>query len=77
MNLVITAIETVCATVWFVLTLPFRLVYGLLALLGRAAGVVIGLTLMVVGAALCAGPFLIVGAPLFLIGLLLTLRCLG
>lgn len=77
MNLVITLIEAVFATIWFVLTLPFRLVFGLLSLIGRAAGVVVGLAFMVLGAALCAGPFLIIGAPLFLIGLFLTLRCLG
>jgi len=77
MNPVIALIDAVFSTIWFILTLPFRLVRGVLALIGRAAGVVVGLTFMVLGAALCAGPFLIVGAPLFLVGLLLTLRCLG
>lgn len=77
MELIITLIEAVFAAIWFVVALPFRLVFGLLSLLGRAAGVVVGLTFMVLGAALCAGPFVILGAPLFLIGLLLTLRCLG
>jgi hypothetical protein len=32
---------------------------------------------MVVGMALWAGPLFILGIPLFIIGLLLTLRCLG
>lgn len=77
MNPVVALIDAIFSTIWFILTLPFRLVRGLLSLIGRAAGVVIGLTFMIVGAALCAGPFLILGVPLFLVGLLLTLRCLG
>jgi hypothetical protein len=32
---------------------------------------------MVVGMAFWAGPLFILGIPLFIIGLLLTLRCLG
>jgi hypothetical protein len=61
---------------WFVVALPFRLVYWIIALLGRLTGVVLGFVLMVVGMALLAGPFFIVGVPLFVIGLVLTLRCL-
>ena len=63
--------------VWFLVTLPFRLVMGTISLLGRLTGILVGFTLMVVGMALCAGPFFLIGVPLFLIGLLLTLRCLG
>jgi len=62
---------------WWILTLPFRLVFGVLSLAGRMAGVAAGFSLMVVGMALGAGPFYLIGVPLFLIGLLLTLRCLG
>jgi hypothetical protein len=64
------------SAVWFVVALPFRLVFWVIAWLGRLTGVVIGFLLMVVGMALWAGPFFIVGIPLFIIGLVLTLRCL-
>ena len=62
--------------VWFVIALPFRLVFWVFAWLGRLMGIVFGFLLMVVGMALWAGPFFIIGIPLFLIGLVLTLRCL-
>jgi hypothetical protein len=63
--------------VWWILTLPFRILLGLFRLLGRLSGVLLGFTLMVIGMALFAGPLFIVGVPMFIIGLLLTLRCLG
>ena len=63
--------------VWWILTLPFRLVFGVVSLAGRVTGVAAGFALMVVGMALGAGPLYLIGVPLFLIGLLLTLRCLG
>ena len=53
------------------------MVFGAISLLGRATGVAVGFALMVVGMALGAGPFFLIGIPLFLVGLLLTLRCLG
>jgi hypothetical protein len=61
---------------WFTISLPFRLVFRLTALLGRLVGVILGFLLMVVGMALSASPLFIVGIPLFVIGLVLTLRCL-
>jgi hypothetical protein len=61
---------------WFVVALPFRLVFWTIAWLGRLTGVVLGFVLMVVGMALLAGPLFILGIPLFVIGLVLTLRCL-
>jgi hypothetical protein len=67
----------VLAVVWFLITLPFRLVIGIISLLGRLTGIILGFALMVVGMALWAGPFFIIGIPLFIIGLVLTLRCLG
>ena len=63
--------------IWSVVTLPFRLVLGVVELLGRLTGVLVGFVLMVVGAALSASAFFILGVPVFLVGLLLTLRCLG
>jgi hypothetical protein len=61
---------------WFVVTLPFRLIFWLIAWLGRLTAVLLGFALMVVGMALWAGPLFFVGIPLFLVGLVLTLRCL-
>jgi len=61
---------------WFTISLPFRLGFWLIALLGRLAGVILGFLLMVVGMALWAGPLFIIGIPLFVVGLVLTLRCL-
>jgi hypothetical protein len=61
---------------WFVLALPFRLVFWAIAWLGRLTAFLLGFALMVVGIALWAGPFYFIGIPLFLVGLVLTLRCL-
>ncbi|MHB1562201.1 MAG: hypothetical protein ACYC61_32540 [Isosphaeraceae bacterium] len=61
---------------WFLVTLPFRLVFWTLALLGRITGIAIGFSLMVVGMFFLAGPFFLIGIPLFLVGIVLTLRCL-
>lgn len=74
---ILSAIGLLFRGAWWAVTLPFRLVFGTFALLGRLTGVAVGFTLMVVGMALGAGPFYLIGVPLFLIGLLLTLRCLG
>ena len=76
-NPLITLISATFSLIWFLATLPFRLVFGAISLLGRMTGVVVGFTLMAVGMAFCAGPFFLIGVPMFLIGLLLTLRCLG
>ena len=72
-----TLIVGVFSAFWFLITLPFRLVFGAISLLGRLVGIGIGFTLMVIGMALLAGPFFVVGFPLFLVGLFLTLRSLG
>lgn len=61
---------------WLAISLPFRLIFRLLALLGRLTGIILGFLLMVVGMALWASPLFIVGIPLFVVGLVLTLRCL-
>jgi hypothetical protein len=67
----------VVAAIWYLITLPFRLLIGIFGILGRLTGIILGFSLMVVGLALWAGPLFILGIPLFIIGLLLTLRCLG
>lgn len=62
--------------VWFLLALPFRLVFRLIAWLGRIIALLLGFSFMVVGMALWAGPFFWIGVPLFVTGLVLTLHCL-
>ena len=63
--------------IWTIVTLPIRLVVGILDFLSRATGLVLGFALMVLGVAVGAGPSLALGVPIFVIGLLLTLRSLG
>jgi hypothetical protein len=63
--------------IWNILTLPIRIVVWVLDFLSRATGLILGFALMVLGVAIGAGPSLILGVPVFVIGLLLTLRCLG
>ncbi len=70
------AVLALLAAVWFIVTLPFRLVFRLMALLGRLAGIALGFVLMVAGMFFLASPFFLIGIPLFIIGLVLTLRCL-
>ena len=67
---------TLVAALWFTMTLPFRLIFWVIAWMGRLTAVVLGFSLMVVGIALWAGPLFFIGIPLFLVGLVLTLRCL-
>jgi len=64
-------------TIWTILTLPIRIIVWVLDFLSRATGLTIGFALMVLGVAVGAGPSLILGVPIFVIGLILTLRCLG
>jgi hypothetical protein len=70
-------VVSLLAAAWFLVALPFRLVFGTIAWLGRLTGVALGFVLMVLGMFFLAGPLFIIGIPLFIIGLVLTLRCLG
>ena len=70
------ALLALLSVLWFLATLPFRLIYLIIAWMGRLTALVLGFSLMVVGMALWAGPFFFIGIPLFLVGLVLTLRCL-
>jgi hypothetical protein len=63
--------------IWSILTLPIRLLGWTVDFLSRLTGLGIGFALMVVGVALGAGPSMALGIPVFVIGLLLTLRSLG
>jgi len=57
--------------------LPFRLLGRAIDWMGRLASVLLGFLLMVGGAALTAGSYPILGLPIALFGLILTLRALG
>jgi hypothetical protein len=70
-------INDMLGTLWLVITLPFRLIAWVVELLGRATGLALGFILMVIGIALCSGALVILGVPVFIVGLLLTLRSLG
>jgi hypothetical protein len=70
------AVFSLLAAALWLATLPFRLVFWVIAWVGRLAGITIGFAMMVAGMFFLAGPFFLVGIPLFLIGLVLTLRCL-
>ncbi len=63
--------------IWTILTLPIRIIVWVLDFLSRATGLTVGFALMVLGVAVGAGPSMILGVPIFLVGLLLTLRSLG
>jgi hypothetical protein len=61
---------------WWVVLLPFRLLFRVVELLGRATALILGFVLMVVGVALSAGSAAVFGIPTFVVGLLVTLRSL-
>ena len=67
---------TVFGTLWSVVLFPFRLLIGAVELFGRLVALVLGFILMVLGVAVCAGPLIIVGIPLFVVGLIITMRAL-
>ena len=70
-------IGNMLGTVWAIVTFPFRLLAWVVDLLGRLTGGLLGFALMVLGVALGAGPLFMIGIPIFIVGLILTLRCLG
>jgi hypothetical protein len=63
-------------TIWWVVTLPFRLAFGVVEWLGRLTALALGFALMVLGVALWAVPLFALGIPVFVVGLLITLRSL-
>ena len=67
---------TVFGSIWWVVTLPIRLLVGAIELLGRLTALGLGFALMVVGVALWAGSAAIFGVPTFVVGVLLTVRSL-
>ena len=64
------------AALWFVVTLPFRLVFWIDRLAGTVDRGGAGVFAHGGGHGLWAGPLFFIGIPLFLVGLVLTLRCL-
>jgi hypothetical protein len=62
--------------IWAIVTLPFRLVFGVFGLVGRLMILSIGFSLMVLGAAMSAGPLAMLGIPVFIFGLILSMRSL-
>lgn len=63
--------------IWSLVAFPFRLLALAVEFLGRFAALALGFTLMVAGGAISAGSLYVIGLPIFLLGLLLTLRALG
>ena len=63
--------------IWAILTFPFRLIGWVVGICGRVVGLTIGFALMVLGVAICANSWLVAGIPVFVIGLLLTIKALG
>jgi hypothetical protein len=63
-------------TIWWVVLLPFRLLFRLVEWLGRLTALALGFALMVLGVALWAVPLFIIGIPVFIVGLLITVRSL-
>jgi hypothetical protein len=71
------SLNVMLGVLWSILTLPFRVIAWVVEFCGRLVGLGMGFLLMVLGVALGAGPFFIIGIPIFVIGLILTLRSLG
>jgi hypothetical protein len=62
---------------WAIVTFPFRLVGWAVALVGRGVGLALGFALMAVGVAFWAATWLPLGIPLFIVGLLITVKAIG
>lgn len=59
---------------WWIITLPIRLLAWIVVQLGRLATMILGFILMVAGVAFSAGGIQILGIPLFVVGLILTVK---
>ena len=68
---------TMLRAIWWAVALPFRLIFKVVELFGRLSAFILGFALMVVGVAFWAGPLFLIGIPLFVVGLVVTLRALG
>jgi hypothetical protein len=61
---------------WYAFTWPFRLLFWTVAWIGRLSASGLGYCLMVIGIAVWTGPFVCLGALMFLVGLIMMLKCL-
>ena len=67
----------VLGAIWSVVMLPFHVLFWLVEWLGRLTALILGFLTMGVGVALgAAGPLAVIGIPLFVIGLIVTIRSL-
>lgn len=61
---------------WFVMTLPFRLVFGVISTIGRMLGILLGFGLLALGGAMWAAQLPHFAMPVLIVGGLLTLKSL-
>ena len=61
---------------WYAFTWPFRRLFRTVARIGRLSLTVLGYCLMVIGIAVGTGSFVWPGILVFLLGLIMTLKCL-
>ena len=61
---------------WFVMTLPFRLVFGVIGAVGRMIGMALGILVLATGGAMWAAELPHFAVPVLLIGGILTLKSL-
>ena len=64
-------------TLWTILTLPIRIIVWVVDFLARGTGLAVGFALMVLGVVVGAGPLWFLGVPIFIVGLIVTLKSLG
>ena len=62
--------------VWFVMTLPFRLVFGVISAVGRMVGMMLGMVILATGGAMWAAQLPHFAVPVLIAGGLLTLKSL-
>jgi hypothetical protein len=59
---------------WFVMTLPFRIVFGVIGAIGRMLGMLAGVGLLALGGAMWAAQLPHFAMPVLVVGGLLTLK---
>ena len=61
---------------WFVMTLPVRIVFGVIGTIGRMLGILVGVSLLAAGGAMWAAQLPHFAMPVLALGGLLTLKSL-
>ena len=59
---------------WFVVTLPFRMVFGVIGAVGRMIGLALGFILLATGAAMWAAQLPHFAVPVIAAGALMTMK---